>query len=96
MKVKQHRSKAITITAADILGVADRVGSLQVGKDADIIILEFGADFLTTHPKLHLLKICAHSLPYVGRSDDYLTPGRYDKCHISFCGVGTWQGQTGV
>jgi imidazolonepropionase-like amidohydrolase len=32
--------EAITITAADILGVADRVGSLQVDKDADIIILD--------------------------------------------------------
>jgi imidazolonepropionase-like amidohydrolase len=32
--------EAITITAAQIIGVADRVGSLQVGKDADIIILD--------------------------------------------------------
>lgn len=32
--------EAITITAAEIIGVADRVGSLQVGKDADIIILD--------------------------------------------------------
>ena len=32
--------KAITITAAEIIGVSDRVGSLQVGKDADIIILD--------------------------------------------------------
>jgi len=31
--------KAITITPAEILGVADRVGSLEKGKDADIIIL---------------------------------------------------------
>ncbi|MHC4633117.1 MAG: amidohydrolase family protein, partial [Planctomycetota bacterium] len=31
---------AITINAAEIIGVADRVGSLQVGKDADIIILD--------------------------------------------------------
>jgi len=30
--------KAITINAAEILGVADRVGSLEVGKDADIVI----------------------------------------------------------
>ena len=32
--------EAITLTAAEIIGVADRVGSLQVGKDADIIILD--------------------------------------------------------
>lgn len=31
--------KAITINSAEILGVADRVGSLEVGKDADIRIL---------------------------------------------------------
>lgn len=30
--------KAITINAAEILGVSDRVGSLEVGKDADIVI----------------------------------------------------------
>jgi imidazolonepropionase-like amidohydrolase len=31
--------KAITLGAAQLLGVADRVGSLQVGKDADLVIL---------------------------------------------------------
>jgi len=31
--------KAITITPAEILGVSDRVGSLEKGKDADIIVL---------------------------------------------------------
>lgn len=32
--------KAITIYAAEILGIADRVGSLEVGKDADIVIFD--------------------------------------------------------
>ena len=32
--------KAITINAAEITGIADRVGSLETGKDADIIILD--------------------------------------------------------
>lgn len=32
--------KAITIQAAEIVGIADRVGSLETGKDADIIILD--------------------------------------------------------
>ncbi|AZR71985.1 amidohydrolase [Anoxybacter fermentans] len=32
--------KAITINAAEILGVADRVGSIEVGKDADIVIFD--------------------------------------------------------
>jgi imidazolonepropionase-like amidohydrolase len=31
--------RAITLTPAEILGVADRVGSLEVGKDADLILL---------------------------------------------------------
>ena len=37
---EQTALEAITITAAEIIGVADRVGSLQVGKDADIIVLD--------------------------------------------------------
>ena len=32
--------KAITINAAEILGVADRVGSITPGKDADLIVLD--------------------------------------------------------
>jgi len=32
--------KAITINAAEIIGVADRVGSIEVGKDADIVIYD--------------------------------------------------------
>ncbi len=32
--------KAITINAAEILGLEDRLGSLEVGKDADIVILD--------------------------------------------------------
>ena len=35
--------KAITINAAEIAGIADRVGSLEVGKDADISVF-------TDHP----------------------------------------------
>jgi imidazolonepropionase-like amidohydrolase len=30
--------KAITINAAEIIGIEDRVGSLEVGKDADVVI----------------------------------------------------------
>ena len=32
--------KAITINPAEHIGVADRVGSLEVGKDADIVVYE--------------------------------------------------------
>jgi imidazolonepropionase-like amidohydrolase len=35
---KYEALKAITINAAKHLGVADRVGSLEAGKDADIIL----------------------------------------------------------
>jgi len=34
----------ITITAAEHIGIADRVGSLEVGKDADVVIA--GGDLL--------------------------------------------------
>ena len=30
--------RAITITPAQVIGIADRVGSLEVGKDADVVI----------------------------------------------------------
>lgn len=42
--------KAITINAAEIAGIADRVGSLEEGKDADIIIL-------TGHPFEYKTKV---------------------------------------
>ena len=36
---EEEALKAITINPAEIIGVADRVGSLEVGKDADIVVL---------------------------------------------------------
>src|SRR2546423_10707860 len=30
--------EALTITAAEILGIADKVGSIEAGKDADLVI----------------------------------------------------------
>jgi imidazolonepropionase-like amidohydrolase len=44
--------KAITINPAEILGIADRVGSLEVNKDADIVIFDrhpFDVQSKTTH-----------------------------------------------
>ena len=35
---EEEALKTITINPAEILGVSDRVGSLEVGKDADIVI----------------------------------------------------------
>lgn len=40
---------AITIDAATIIGVADRVGSLEVGKDADVAIFDGDPFEYTTH-----------------------------------------------
>jgi len=36
---KDAALRAVTLTPAEILGVANRIGSLEVGKDADIVIL---------------------------------------------------------
>lgn len=36
--LEEEALKAITINAAEIIGVADRVGSLEVGKDADLVV----------------------------------------------------------
>ena len=49
----QSALKAITITAAELAGISDRVGSLKKGKDADIIItdgdiLNFNTNILYT------------------------------------------------
>ena len=38
--------RAITITPAKVIGVDDRVGSIEVGKDADVVI--WTANPLTT------------------------------------------------
>ncbi len=37
---EQEALKAITINAAEIVGIADRVGSIEVGKDCDLVIYD--------------------------------------------------------
>lgn len=37
---EEEALKAITVNAAEILGIDDRVGSIEVGKDADIVIFD--------------------------------------------------------
>ena len=37
---EEEALKAITINAAEITGIADRVGSLETGKDADMVIMD--------------------------------------------------------
>lgn len=41
--------RAITLTAAEICGVADRIGSLEVGKEADIVVWDDHPFEFTTH-----------------------------------------------
>ena len=47
-----HALQAITINPARHIGVADRVGSLEAGKDADIVLMDGSPFSLST-------KICA-------------------------------------
>jgi len=47
--------EAITINAAEIIGVADRVGSLEVGKDADIVVFDGHPFDYRTVPELVLV-----------------------------------------
>lgn len=48
--------RAITLTPAEILGVADRVGSLEPGKDADIVIFS-AHPFDVTHARVERVLI---------------------------------------
>ncbi|WP_243665161.1 amidohydrolase family protein, partial [Rhodothermus marinus] len=41
--------EALTIQAARILGIADRVGSLEPGKDADLVLFDGDPFEYTTH-----------------------------------------------
>jgi imidazolonepropionase-like amidohydrolase len=52
---EQEALKAITINAAEIIGVDDRIGSLEVGKDADIIVLSGHPFDYRTVPELVLV-----------------------------------------
>lgn len=42
--------RAVTLTPAQIWGVADRCGSLEVGKDADVVVWSGDPFELTTGP----------------------------------------------
>ncbi len=43
--------RAITLTAAEVLGVADRIGSLAAGKDADVVVFDGDPLDYRTHVK---------------------------------------------
>jgi len=57
--------RALTINAAEILGVADRVGSLRPGRDADLIVTE--GDPLQPLARLRHLVIAGQPIPLVSR-----------------------------
>ncbi len=55
--------KAITIIPAEIIGVADRVGSLKVGKDADLRLLSGDPlEYMTKCQKVIINGEIVHSL----------------------------------
>ena len=45
----ERTMRALTIDAAKILGIADRVGSLEVGKDADVVLFDGDPFEYTSH-----------------------------------------------
>ncbi|MDR3289646.1 MAG: amidohydrolase [Peptococcaceae bacterium] len=47
---EEEALKAITISAAEILGVSDRIGSLAIGKDADLVVWSEHPFILTARP----------------------------------------------
>ena len=53
--------KAMTLDAATVLGIADRVGSLETGKMANVIVTDGDPLEITTH--LHGLFIAGKAIP---------------------------------
>ena len=54
--------QAITLTAAEHIGIADRVGSLEIGKDADVVITD--GDILLNTTKI--LQVYVYGKKVVG------------------------------
>ena len=46
---RQRALRSITLGAAELIGVADRVGSLEVGKDGDLALYDGDPFEYTTH-----------------------------------------------
>ena len=47
--------RSLTITAAELNGIEDRVGSLEVGKDADIVIWDGPIFEIMTRPEMVII-----------------------------------------
>lgn len=52
---EQEAWKAITINPAEIVGISDRVGSLDIGKDADIVIFKGNPLLDVTHKTMYTI-----------------------------------------
>lgn len=52
---EEEALRAITLTAAEICGVADRIGSLEVGKEADIVVWDDHPFEYTTHTEYTII-----------------------------------------
>ncbi len=65
--------RAATQVGADALGMGDRLGSVTVGKDADLVLIDLDAEHLTPVHDVHALLVFA-----AGRSDvsDVFVAGR--------------------
>jgi len=53
---KDEALKSVTIYAAEILGIGDRTGSLEIGKDATIIITDGDPLEITTHVEIAFIE----------------------------------------
>jgi imidazolonepropionase-like amidohydrolase len=53
---KEEALKAITLSAAQILGIADRVGSLEAGKDATLIVTDGDPLEIMTHVEMEFIR----------------------------------------
>ena len=53
---KEDALRSITLSAAEIMGVADRVGSLEVGKDATLIVTNGDPLEITTNVEMEFIE----------------------------------------
>ncbi len=71
--------RAITLGPAELLGVADRVGSLTVGKDADVVVVHGSPLSATTGVAATWV---AGELAWQAPSDDAVTVIEVDELHV--------------
>ena len=65
---KDEALKSVTLYPAQILGIADRVGSLEVGKDANVVVTD--GDILEPRTNIKYLFIGGRLLPLTSRQTD--------------------------